>query len=363
MAVFTVNLLAASAWLGLLVLLDPNRRRKATGRILLECSLIGLTSAFLAVFIGQLVSIWMPLKDRFSGLTTVDWLVDLAQAGPVEELAKFLIFWLLIRPPHALKEPLDGVLQAASVALGFAAMENFSYGVEFDSVRLVLFRSLVTTTGHVSYAAIWGLFAASLRFKLIRTDAGGARKVLLLAVLGSALLHSFYNMLLAFDLVPFAYALDAVSLGTAALIYRSLVRQSPFRAASPEEPRRAIRVLLQAWRNGNDSPALHLRLALAYLALGELTPARRHLDRCRVLQPDQPQVEALIGCVLILEGRIEAGEAMLGRSYALLGPRGRWALRRTVGRLLARRAPPRGSRELAYRFFLHHFFQYAGSRP
>lgn len=48
--------------------------------------------------------------------------------GPSEELIKFLAFAFLATKLRSIKELKDGILQACSVALGFAAAENFKYG-------------------------------------------------------------------------------------------------------------------------------------------------------------------------------------------------------------------------------------------
>jgi len=136
-----------------------------------------------------------------------------------------------------------------------------------------------------------------------------------------------------------------------------------YQASPVREPRRAVEALRKSLRNGSDLPAAHLRLGLAHLALGETAAAERHLERCRALHPGNSQVAALLGCAHILAGRVDEGEALLDAAFARLGPRGRWHLRRTVNRILARRPLERGSAEQAHRFFLYHFFEYAGSRP
>ena len=44
-----------------------------------------------------------------------------------EEIAKFIMFWLIVRRSRYFDEHMDGIVYASSVALGFAALENIFY--------------------------------------------------------------------------------------------------------------------------------------------------------------------------------------------------------------------------------------------
>jgi RsiW-degrading membrane proteinase PrsW (M82 family) len=358
-----VNLLITAGWFALLVALDPNRRVKKSARTLLECYLLGMVSIALTFLLHWVVN--LPLLAGYRAGDTdsfLFWLYEELLTGPVEELAKFLVFYAITRALRSFKEPLDGVLQAAAVALAFASMENLLYGYHYGSVLVVLKRAVTSTVGHLSYAAIWGLFTACLRFGILKVKARAGRKVLFLAVLAAAVLHSAYNLLLDVGQWPYALGLDAVSLLAAFLIQRSLGRQSLCGAEPVSQPEKALPLLARSWREGGDTPAVHFRLGLAYLSLGDADAALRHLGRCRALAPGNAQVDALTGCARILAGRVDQGEELLALAYARLDARARWYLRRTVRRLLDRRQPAPGSPERAHRFHLHHFFRYASSR-
>jgi hypothetical protein len=226
----------------------------------------------------------------------------------------------------------------------------------------VLRRSLISTTGHLSFAGIWGLLTACLRFGILKVEARSGGRVLAWAVLGAAIVHSTYNLLLAAGQWPFALGLDAFSLLIAILFLRFLARQPLYGAEPVTEPQKALELLHRSWRAGSDTPTVHFRLGLAYLSLGDTTSALQHLERCRAQRPGHAQVEALDGCARILSGRVTQGEELLARAYARLAPRERWCLRRTVGRLLDRRQPGPGDPERAHRFHLRHFFLHARSR-
>ncbi len=73
----------------------------------------------------------------------------------VEELAKLLPFLLIIRWLPAFDEPVDGIIYAAFIALGFASYENFYY-LEFLSPQEQLARGLSSPLIHCLFASLWG---------------------------------------------------------------------------------------------------------------------------------------------------------------------------------------------------------------
>lgn len=84
-------------------------------------------------------------------------------APVVEETGKFLIvFWTVFRNRN-FNEPLDGIVYAASAALGFAACENAFYVLDGWSasgagagVLTLLARSVFSVPGHALFSSFWG---------------------------------------------------------------------------------------------------------------------------------------------------------------------------------------------------------------
>jgi protease PrsW len=83
--------------------------------------------------------------------------------GINEEIWKFLAALLLVRKLPEFDEPLDGMIYAMTVALGFAALENIEYIVRLGP-RVLIARSLLSTPVHLACAAIWGYGLARARF-------------------------------------------------------------------------------------------------------------------------------------------------------------------------------------------------------
>ena len=80
----------------------------------------------------------------------------------VEETGKFLIvFWTVFRNKN-FNEPVDGIVYAASAALGFAACENVFYVLSGWSlaagtgVLTLLARSVFSVPGHALFSSFWG---------------------------------------------------------------------------------------------------------------------------------------------------------------------------------------------------------------
>ena len=109
------NLLAGSAWIGLVILLDTHRREKKSQVVLLKFFLFGFL-CLIPMTILYLLSyaFWWNFLDDGRLFVFID---EMFITGPVEEFSKFIVFLLLSRKMKSIKEPIDGVLQAGTVAL------------------------------------------------------------------------------------------------------------------------------------------------------------------------------------------------------------------------------------------------------
>jgi len=74
--------------------------------------------------------------------------------GPIEELAKMLPFVLIALRFKAFDEPLDGIIYASFIALGYAAAENVYYA-EFLTPLEVAARGFASPVVHMLFASIW----------------------------------------------------------------------------------------------------------------------------------------------------------------------------------------------------------------
>lgn len=72
-----------------------------------------------------------------------------------EEIIKLLTTVLLVRKSKNFNEPIDGIIFALTVSLGFAAFENFGYMKNYG-VDVIYVRSFMSIPGHLAFAAFWG---------------------------------------------------------------------------------------------------------------------------------------------------------------------------------------------------------------
>jgi RsiW-degrading membrane proteinase PrsW (M82 family) len=120
---------------------------------------------------------------------TALFLYAILAIGPIEEIAKLVPFLLVIRHFPEFDEPIDGIIYASFIALGFAAVENFFY-LQFLTSGESLARGFVGPVVHIVFASIWGYYvgrACLNRRRLIAT--------VIVSVGVTALIHGFYDYL------------------------------------------------------------------------------------------------------------------------------------------------------------------------
>lgn len=107
--------------------------------------------------------------------------------GPIEEVAKLLPFLLVVLRFREFDEPMDGIIYASFIGLGYAAVENWQY-LEYLTTIEAAARGFASPVIHMLFASIWGHWIA-------RAHLAG-RSLLIPAVLGVAIasaLHGLYD--------------------------------------------------------------------------------------------------------------------------------------------------------------------------
>ena len=112
-------------------------------------------------------------------------------APVVEETLKFLIFMIFFYHAKDFDEPLDGIIYACSIALGFATIENVFYvfsALQYNSVfEVASMRAFLSIPGHFLFSALWGYAAGTVKFRLRHGVTLGA------GLLTAILLHAGFN--------------------------------------------------------------------------------------------------------------------------------------------------------------------------
>ena len=141
----------------------------------------------------------------------------LGVVGPVEEGAKFLAAWLFCFRSRHFDEPIDGLVYAAAVSVGFASIENALYA-GLVSWPIQLARAATTPLTHSVFASLWGFGAGKA---LLGPGRPGARAFWIVVPLAAAALaHGLYDAALVTLGVP------SVASGVVLVLWAFLIRHA-----------------------------------------------------------------------------------------------------------------------------------------
>lgn len=112
--------------------------------------------------------------------------------GPVEEVFKFLAFFVTVIRNPRIKKSHDAIILSIITALGFAGAENLLY-LKAYGWQMTLPRLILGNLGHAGYAVFWGYgFGAHLT-----EDA--PYHLIWAGLLMASVLHGVYNYFLSFS--------------------------------------------------------------------------------------------------------------------------------------------------------------------
>ncbi len=159
---------------------------------LLLCFVLGVVAAGLskAMYVGL-----EPLGLRVDAVAMAQenglilFAYTMLAIGPIEELAKLLPFLLVVLRFRAFDEPLDGIVYASFIALGYAAVENYHY-LEFLTGLESIARGFAGPVIHILFASIWAHWITRARL--------AEESIVRPAILGfviAAGLHGLYDFL------------------------------------------------------------------------------------------------------------------------------------------------------------------------
>lgn len=229
--VITILVVAIGGGIWLLVLRHYDRIEPESVRHLLQVGIIGgLASVVVAAALNEVARWQLGLGvDLFSDRPAQ--LLPLAifclYVGLVEETTKAFSTVYTTRLMGDFDEPVDAMIYAMTVGLGFAAFENVIYARQFGNDVLVA-RFLWPVPAHMAYSALWGYGLARARY--VFPEMNRAR-VMAPWVIVAGIIHAGANFLL-FLRVPLAAWGSLLVLGI--LVYlahhriRALVAESPF---------------------------------------------------------------------------------------------------------------------------------------
>jgi RsiW-degrading membrane proteinase PrsW (M82 family) len=120
--------------------------------------LLGIAAAWISTALYSGLD-WIGLRFDAGYLAdTSSWALlaySLLAIGPIEELAKLLPFLLVVLRFKEFDEPMDGIIYASFIGLGYAAIENWQY-LEYLTTTEALARGFASPVIHILFASIWG---------------------------------------------------------------------------------------------------------------------------------------------------------------------------------------------------------------
>ncbi|MBN2461164.1 MAG: PrsW family intramembrane metalloprotease [Candidatus Cloacimonetes bacterium] len=209
----------------LLYFIRKDKLRPEPQKLLIKAYFLGILTALLVIIIQ------LPLK--------LNYLLGAVIIAPVlEESAKYLAVRIGLFSNPAFDEPVDGIIYAAAVALGFASLENVIYLYRVSEVsrqllsNVVLIRSLLSVPGHALFSGFWGHALGKVKFLPSDKKKGIILTGLILAIIS----HALFNFLCFVEIYSSAGLLLLIALLWAAL-------QKNISTALQEESRMRLQIV------------------------------------------------------------------------------------------------------------------------
>lgn len=152
-------------------------------KLLIKMYFLGIISALIVI------GIQLPFNFHY--------IVAAVIIAPIlEESAKFLMTYLGSYNNKNFNEPMDGIMYAVAVALGFASIENgfylfgaAKYSKEMAS-SLILTRSLLSVPAHALFSSFWGYALGRIKMNSTANKSG----LLIIGLFAAMIAHSFFNL-------------------------------------------------------------------------------------------------------------------------------------------------------------------------
>lgn len=206
----------------------------------------------------------------------------------------------------SIKEPRDGILQAVSVALGFALIENFIYANKYG-ITVLIVRSFLTTIGHMTYSVIWGFGWAANVYTSNGKNKSPDRHAIVPLLIFAALFHGIYNSFLKIGYPLLALMIDLLTISLFFLIYRYVKDNSPYKKYNLAEYRKAIPSIEMGLRKYPDSYILNKRLGIFNIYVRKYNKAEKYLKKAKKINTHNAGARFYYGVSKYLNGETVKG--------------------------------------------------------
>lgn len=322
--VLIIVLVATAIWLVVLLRIGRGYRDKRQRKAIFIMLVLGCLSilpgwlAYGASIFGLFVSASRYLWYNF------------LVVGLTEESVKFMLFVVAALIMKSIRDPYHGMAQGAAVGVGFAAVEDVIYGLDFGVATA--FHRAYSLGFHALSGALWGFaFATAICAASIRR-----RKWIpvFASVVGAAFLHGLFNagwgyLLSGYDaarVLPFVVQLIALCLTILGFLY--LLRRSPYHRYAFSDAEEAIQRISDGQRMDPEAKELIRRLAVYQMAAGKYEESLGTWYEYVEAKWSDPIVEAHIAVSIIGASESIDGRNRLTRAIESLGEHKRNRLER-----------------------------------
>ena len=150
-------------------------------------------SIIITLILGVLFNSIYPLTDEKSIFQ--QFMKAFVVVALVEEFSKYVIVKYYAQKNKEFNEPFDGIVYALTVSMGFAALENVLYILQYG-VSTGITRAFTAVPAHATFGILMGYFMGKAKFSKNRIQLN------LLGLLGATIFHGFYNFFLFINFVP-----------------------------------------------------------------------------------------------------------------------------------------------------------------
>jgi protease PrsW len=191
------------------------------------CAVAGGLLTFPAVWSEVWAAVLLGIEHKRTLLDT--FVLAFGIVAPIEEALKWGVL-LLVFPRRFFNEPLDGIVYAVMIGMGFATLENVAFAERFGPHSLAL-RALTAVPAHLVFAIVQGYYAGLAKFGP-KADTEST-SLLIKGFFYAFLLHALYDLFVFQDWWEWLFMLATASLYLCLFYCRYLIREhlenSPFR--------------------------------------------------------------------------------------------------------------------------------------
>ena len=108
--------------------------------------------------------------------------------GFSEEFSKYIGLRFYAYNQKSFDEPLDGIVYAVMVSMGFATLENIMYAIKFPSLNVVVMRMFLSVPAHATFGVIMGYFIGKAKF-----DSKKSIGLMITGLAGAILFHGSFD--------------------------------------------------------------------------------------------------------------------------------------------------------------------------